>query len=346
MPDSQRELTSTQIFNQPDRFVEGWYWVLPSAQLKQGQAKAVTLLGRSLVLYRGSDGKAIAMDAYCPHMGAHLAEGTVEGCAIRCQFHNWKFAATGECIEVPALGKAIAVTVQTWHTTEQYGMIWLWTGEHPSQPPPFVPELEGVECDSALGAHFVHNCHPNVVMINAIDAHHFNTVHNLPLEIVFRQSVLNKNAIEFSNCTRGGESRFIRLIRPFYKNAVTYGLCYWYGSVGTVTIGADFFHFYIMFALRMLEGGRTEGQTLVITRRRRRLPGWMFNRLVLWISHQVASYFGKGDTRVFETIRFNFKTPTKADHAIGQFIHHVEHQKALAWGTWNEIKSAQPSDID
>ncbi|NJN87730.1 MAG: aromatic ring-hydroxylating dioxygenase subunit alpha [Leptolyngbyaceae cyanobacterium SL_7_1] len=326
-----------RVFNQPDRFVEGWYWLLPSHQLKRGQVKAVQLLGRSLAVYRGQDGRAIAVDAYCPHMGAHLAEGKVEGCALRCLFHNWKFAATGECVDVPALGKPVPVRLHLWHTAEQYGMIWLWTGEFPTQPPPFVPELEGIECDSALGTHFVHNCHPNVVMINAIDAHHFNTVHHLPLEIVFSAKELNPNAIEFSNTTRGGDSRFIRLIRPFYQTAVTYSLCYWYGTVGTVTLGPDRLHFYILFALRLLEGGKTEGQTLLITPKRSGIHGWLGNRLLLWLTQQVAHYFGKGDTRIFQTIQFNFKTPTKADHSIAQFIQHVEQQKILSWETWHEI---------
>jgi hypothetical protein len=48
----------------------------------------------------------------------------------------------------------------------------------------------------------------------------------------------------------------------------------------------------------------------------------------------VGNYFAKGDTQVFQTIKFDFQTPTKEDKSIIQFIQHVEKQKEIAWGTW------------
>lgn len=272
-----------RLFNRADRFREGWYWALAAAQLKPGQIRAVSLLGRELALYRpecsendlvqsseyGSANRVIAVDAYCPHMGAHLAEGTVEGCGIRCLFHHWKFDPTGSCIEVPALGKSLPVQLKTWPTVEVYGLIWVWIGAAEPGPLPVVPELDGVECETLLGTRFGQNCHPNVVLLNAIDAHHFNTVHRLPVQILFDCQEPKPGAIQFNNLTRGGEnSGLIRLIRPFYQKQITYSLCYWYGSVGTVTIGPDFLHFYILFALRLTEGGKTEGQTVLLTPKR------------------------------------------------------------------------------
>ncbi|MEP0750646.1 aromatic ring-hydroxylating dioxygenase subunit alpha [Trichocoleus sp. Lan] len=331
---ASNSLRKTQTFNNPDRFIEGWYWAIPSHNLKVGEVKPVTLLGRELAIYRGKDGKAIALDAYCPHMGAHLAEGKVEGNGIRCFFHNWKYDQVGKCIDIPCLEKPLPAKVQSWPTAEKYGMVWVWTGETPRQPLPCPPELKDEECDAAIASRFVKNCHPNVVMINAIDAQHFNTVHNLPLKIVFEKQE-DENAIAFSNTTRGGEdSLFVKLIRPLYKNEVTYTMCYWYGSTGTVTLGPDFLHFYIMFALRLTEAGKTEGQTLLITKKRPGVLGWMFNRIVLWLTKMVGHYFAKGDTQVFQTIKFDFQTPTKEDKSIIQFIQHVEKQRAIAWGTW------------
>ncbi|MBE9115570.1 aromatic ring-hydroxylating dioxygenase subunit alpha [Lusitaniella coriacea LEGE 07157] len=337
----------TQTFNHPTAFIAGWYWALPSCELKRSQVKPVTLLGKDLAIYRNADGKAIAIDAYCPHMGAHFAEGTVDGKGLRCFFHNWKFDEQGNCIDVPCLGKALPLQIKTWHTAERYGMIWVWVGKDiPQQPLPYVPELKYDECDALLGSRFLKNCHPNVVMINAIDAHHFNTVHKLPFEIIFDKQELNKNAITFRNTTRGGEkSWFIKLIRPLYKKEITYQMCYWYGSTGTVTVGPDFFHFHIMFALRLRENGKTEGQTILIAKKRSGLGGWLFNRAVLWLTKLVANYFAKGDTQVFQSIQFNLKTPTKADQSIVQFIQHVEGQEGLTWGSWETYSPPQSLEI-
>jgi phenylpropionate dioxygenase-like ring-hydroxylating dioxygenase large terminal subunit len=89
-----------------------------------------------------------------------------------------------------------------------------------------------------------------------------------------------------------------------------------------------------MFTLRLLEGGKTEGQTVLITKKRPGFLGWLLNRLILFVTQLVGNYFTKGDTQVFQTIKFNLKTPTKADQSIVQFMQHVEQQQPLAWGTW------------
>jgi phenylpropionate dioxygenase-like ring-hydroxylating dioxygenase large terminal subunit len=331
----------SSIFNNPQQFIEGWYWVLASKELGRGKVKGVNVIGRELAIYRGFDGQLVSVDAYCPHMGANLAEGKVEGNGLRCFFHNWKFDAEGNCIDIPCLEKSLPLKIKTFPTAEKYGMIWIWTGEVAKQSLPFVPELEFEECDAAFASRFIKNCHPNVVMINAIDAQHFNTVHNLPLEIIFEKEEINKNAIKFSNITRGGQdSLLIRLISSFYKEAGTYSMCYWYGSTGTVTIGPDFLHFHIMFTLRLLEGGKTEGQTILITKKRRGFHGWLFNLIVLWLTKLVGNYFAKGDTKIFQTIKFDLKTPIKADESIVQFVRHVEKQDALIWGSWDVVNKS------
>ncbi|MGB3508564.1 MAG: aromatic ring-hydroxylating dioxygenase subunit alpha [Microcoleaceae cyanobacterium] len=326
------------IFNNSDCFIEGWYWAIPTKKLGIGKIKAVSLLGKELAIFRNFEKEVIAVDAYCPHMGAHLAEGKIEGEGVRCFFHNWKFNNEGKCIEVPCLNKSLPVNLNIHPTAEKYGIIWVWTGKQSPKYLPFVPELEKAECEIIVANSFIKNCHPNVLTINAIDAHHFNTVHNLPLEINFEKEEINENAIAFNNTTRGGDDSFlIKLIRPFYRNEVTYKICYWYGSTGTVTIGPDFLHFYIMFALRGLEGGKTAGKTILIAKKRFGLLGWLFNRIVLCLTWLVGNYFAKGDTRIFQTIKFNLQTPLPADRAIVDFIKHAEAQQALSWGSWEEV---------
>ena len=91
-----------KVFNRTDRVVEGWYWALPSRELARGQVKAVRVAGKDLAIFRGQSGRVTVLDAHCPHMGAHLAEGRVEGDSLRCFFHHWKFDGDGRCVDVPA----------------------------------------------------------------------------------------------------------------------------------------------------------------------------------------------------------------------------------------------------
>jgi phenylpropionate dioxygenase-like ring-hydroxylating dioxygenase large terminal subunit len=341
-------LRTTRIFNRSDRFVEGWYWALESSELPAGAVKAIRVQGRDLVAFRTEGGRAAVADAYCPHMGAHLAEGRVDGEGIRCFFHDWKFdAQDGRCVDVPCLDRAPKSEIKTWPTAEKYGLVWVWTGDAPTRPVPFVPELGEDEVDSTLAGTFEKNCHPNVMMINAIDEHHFNSVHNLPARLYMATKVYNESLATFSNTTKmPDDNALTRFAGRFYSGPLTYSMAYWFGSIGTVTVGPDFFHFHIMFALRMLDGGRAQGRTICVTKKRSGPAGKALSRTALALSKVVGDYFAKGDTQVFQTIKFDFKTPTKADHAIVDFIKHVEGQPALRFGSWDPAPAGAQAALE
>ena len=61
-------------------------------------------------------------------------------------------------------------------------------------------------------------------------------------------------------------------------------MSYWYGSTGSVTVGPDFLHFHIIFALRADENGKTRGQTILVTKKRPGPLGWLFNRVLLFLT--------------------------------------------------------------
>jgi phenylpropionate dioxygenase-like ring-hydroxylating dioxygenase large terminal subunit len=339
-------LQETSIFNNPNQLIEGWYWIFLSRELKAGAAKAHNFLGRELVLFRGENLKVVAMDAYCPHMGAHLAEGKVEENSIRCFFHHWKYDSSGSCVDIPCEKNVSHVRkLKTWPVEEKYGLIWIWTGEKVNHPIPAPPELQGQECDFIHGTPFVKNCHPNVMMINAIDEQHFHSVHphasQLAGDLSLLPVVINENCIEFRNITTVPTTTFVtRFLKRFYSGPLTYWMSYWFASTGTVTLGPDFQHFHIIFSLRATLDGKAEGQTILVTKKRRGL-GKIYNFFVLHLTRIVGNYFAKGDTQVFKTIKFNFETPIKADQAIIQFIKHTEKQKLSQWLSTEKLKPRQ-----
>jgi nitrite reductase/ring-hydroxylating ferredoxin subunit len=336
-------LTNTQIFNRPGVIAEGWYWVAPTAEVRRGKVKAFRLLGRDLAVYRGYDGTVVALDAYCAHMGAHLAEGRVEGNALRCFFHHWRYDADGRCSDIPCLaGKPPErIGVRSWPVAERYGLIWVWTGAQAPHPVPEVPELAGRAIDTMLANRFRKNCHPSVVLINAIDEQHFRSVHKLPGSILSMEPfALGVHNMEFRNSGRMPRThRLGRLLSRCYRDALTYDMSYWYGSLGTVTFGPDFLHLHLMFALRQGDAGDTEGQTVVFTRRRRGPLGWLLSRAILLFTALAARYFAFGDTRVFQTIRFDFRNPIAADRSVIAFIRHLEQQPIA---DWSERSDCQP----
>lgn len=87
--------------NPTPSFVNGWFRIASSWELKRGDVKNIKMFGRYIALFRGEDGIVYALDAFCTHMGANLAEGGQvkwKRC-LECPFHGWTFdGATGECV--------------------------------------------------------------------------------------------------------------------------------------------------------------------------------------------------------------------------------------------------------
>ncbi|MBW4657551.1 MAG: aromatic ring-hydroxylating dioxygenase subunit alpha [Drouetiella hepatica Uher 2000/2452] len=121
-----------------------WYAVEFSAVLAQ-QPRQITLMGKEFVLYRDSQGKAIALDNRCAHRSAALALGRVEGDCLHCPYHGWQYQADGVCVNIPAnqLGMEIPkrARVEPYPVQEQNGFIWLFVGDLPESQRPSLPEL-------------------------------------------------------------------------------------------------------------------------------------------------------------------------------------------------------------
>ena len=74
----------------------GWFCVSLSTDLEVGEVKPLKYFARDLVLFRTSDGEAHVLDAYCPHLGAHLGHGgKLVDDKIVCPFHAWEFDGQG-----------------------------------------------------------------------------------------------------------------------------------------------------------------------------------------------------------------------------------------------------------
>jgi phenylpropionate dioxygenase-like ring-hydroxylating dioxygenase large terminal subunit len=319
---------------------EGWFWVERSHRVAKGKAAAAELFGKKFVVYRSDSGNIHILDAHCPHMGAHLCDGFVEGDSIRCPFHYWKFSSSGKCIEIPAqTDTRVAPPLKHYKCGEKYGLIWIWTGSaEDTEEIPVVPELRGFELDASLGSEFIKNCHPNVVMINAIDAQHFKSVHQLVVDLNMEAKPLSPRCIQFSNTTLLPRTNmFLRWVSRFYKAALTYEMTYWWGQTGSVVVGPDFLHCYIIFALRPTTDGKTEGQTILVTKKRK--LGWLLNPIILFATRLVGNYFATGDTVIFSKIDFKLRTPIRADVAIIRFVEHYESQRA---GNYGELLDQGP----
>ena len=80
---------------------------VPEAKnLEPGKGMRVMLEDRRIALFN-LDGKYYAIDDTCPHVGAPLGEGWIDGDRVACPMHGWEFEIkTGKGLTVPGCSVA------------------------------------------------------------------------------------------------------------------------------------------------------------------------------------------------------------------------------------------------
>ncbi len=108
-----------------------WHPIHRAEDLRPGQPKPIEIMSERFTLYRGESGTPHLVDFRCPHRGAQLSAGWVEGDSIRCMYHGWCFDSAGQCIEQPAEEKPFAkkIRIQSYPTQEYLGLIFAYFGE-------------------------------------------------------------------------------------------------------------------------------------------------------------------------------------------------------------------------
>jgi phenylpropionate dioxygenase-like ring-hydroxylating dioxygenase large terminal subunit len=160
----------------------GWYQVAFPGDLAPGEVTAVEYWSRELVLWRDTAGAFHLQDAFCPHLGAHLAYGgSVDGDLLTCPFHGWKFDGAGACTNIPYSQRTNRkARVRTYPTVERNGLVLAWY--HPFEAPPQweIPVIEEIG-DSAwsdfYASSYVIRTIPQEMSENGADPAHFRFVH-------------------------------------------------------------------------------------------------------------------------------------------------------------------------
>jgi len=168
-------------------YPRGWFVIAFSDEIATGEAKRMKYFGEELVAYRGEDGQVRVLDAYCAHMGAHLAVGgKVKGNCIECPFHAWKYDGTGACVEIPYAKKIPAKARQrAWPTREANGVVFVWNdpaGGAPEYENPTIADYGSPDWLPWTRNMYHVKTHPREIVENLADKAHFPRVHSTQID--------------------------------------------------------------------------------------------------------------------------------------------------------------------
>lgn len=167
----------------------GWFFVSYSDEIAVGEVRPLHYFDRELVIFRNQSGEVGVLDAYCPHLGAHLGHGgKVDGDSIRCPFHAWGFKPDGFCSSIP-YAKAFPPRAKREPLADAYpvreanGVVWAWyhpAGAKPTYDVIRYPEFEGeAGWASQVRREWRFASNPQEIAENGVDVAHFEYVHGM-----------------------------------------------------------------------------------------------------------------------------------------------------------------------
>lgn len=191
----------------PDRYARGWYCLGLASEYDEKPVK-LNYFGTRLVAYRGEDGQVHVLDGYCPHMGADLSEGCVEGNSIRCPFHAWRWGADGVCDKIP-YAKRIPekAVIRSYPTLEENHLLFVWfdpEGNPPieAQRPPKIDDLFDPNWTIWAMDVMTINTNARELVDNMADVAHFGPIHGAPIKEF--KNIVHKHTYE-QQLTGGSE---------------------------------------------------------------------------------------------------------------------------------------------
>jgi phenylpropionate dioxygenase-like ring-hydroxylating dioxygenase large terminal subunit len=154
-----------------------WFPVARDKDLADNPVSA-QLLGHRIVVYRTQDGLAAARDR-CPHRGARLSLGRIQGDHLECPYHGWRYDRDGTCVLVPSQPSAHpAARLETFPARTACGLVWISVNE-PYLDAPTLDEMTDPRDDweTGHGEPFDVGCGLRSITENFRDSSHFAFVH-------------------------------------------------------------------------------------------------------------------------------------------------------------------------
>jgi phenylpropionate dioxygenase-like ring-hydroxylating dioxygenase large terminal subunit len=161
-----------------------WYVAAIDHELIDGKLLSRMLLGEHVLLYRGESGKLTALNDRCPHRGALLSRGRLEGDAVRCMYHGIKYDASGKCVQIPGQDMIPPkLRVRSYPVVERSPFIWVWMGEAAKADPALIVDLPylGDPAWKGIPAYLHYDASYLLIVDNLSDFSHLAFVHTKTL---------------------------------------------------------------------------------------------------------------------------------------------------------------------
>lgn len=158
---------------------DAWLIAAQTEELKGNGPIARVVNSVSLVLYRDSAGRVVALEDRCPHKNVALSIGRVQGDTLQCCYHGWRFDAQGCVVDVPCRSpdeRRPNCRVPSFHAMERDGWIWVNLAD-PDAITTQPPHYQRLADHRWFELHYVIDAPVDLILENGLDCSHTGFAH-------------------------------------------------------------------------------------------------------------------------------------------------------------------------
>lgn len=158
--------------------MNAWYAACTIEEI-DGKPLGRTICNERMVLFRGADGRAAALEDWCPHRGAPLSLGRIVDGKLVCGYHGLEMGCDGRALAMPGQRVRGFPALRSYPVLERYGFVWVWPGDAQRADPARLPALPWAEDPGwAYGGGLYHvKCDYRLMIDNLMDLTHEKYVH-------------------------------------------------------------------------------------------------------------------------------------------------------------------------
>jgi phenylpropionate dioxygenase-like ring-hydroxylating dioxygenase large terminal subunit len=152
-----------------------WFPLADAAALAPGGIARAQFVGEPIAIVRSASGRVFALEDRCPHRQFPLHRGVVEGEALRCGYHGWRFGANGACLEATGLKRPpLGIRPRAYPAREAHGWIFVFPGDPERAERTPLPEVAGLAQPGSRSLRYAGTvgCHYSFLLENLMDMTH------------------------------------------------------------------------------------------------------------------------------------------------------------------------------
>ncbi|PCJ46865.1 MAG: hypothetical protein COA99_01970 [Moraxellaceae bacterium] len=335
--------TKHRVFNNAQVLTRGWYPICPTKDLAVGQARSYKIAQQRIVVFRTEKNNVMALDAFCPHLGADLGNGRVVGENIQCYFHRWEFGGDGNLEKIPCMAKLNSsfdkVKNRSYPTKEEYGHIWVHSSEVSDHSVIKPSGLEQEDVSALYLKEVTLFAHHHVMMANGVDLQHFATVHDLDIKFDYdvaedvdgtfiwklKGKIPKENVKgKLANWILGEDAEYHVKFAGGSLVAITYG-------VNAKVFGRPVPPLNVLWGCLPQESGISKVRIFFVTKARSGIIGKIKNASLHFLTFFLLMMLKDEDIEAFPNMRFNTHRLINADQSLGRFIQLINQSELSDW---------------